>query len=218
MNETGENLAVLRVNQRVWILYDSPVFHLTHLEGLMRTELTKFTLPLLLFASASGMAGAFELSSTDITQGQIMDKRQEFQGFGCSGENLSPQLSWSGAPEGTKAFAIFAYDPDAPTGSGWWHWQAVNIPANVTSLPAGAGDPSQNLMPKGSVQLNNDYGVKGFGGACPPVGRVHRYQFTVHALSQALELPENASAALTGYMVNAHSIASSTVEALYRRD
>ncbi len=185
----------------------------------MRTALIKLTLPLLLLASASSMAGSLELSSSDITQGKAMDKRQEFQGFGCSGDNLSPQLSWSGVPEGTKAFAIFAYDPDAPTGSGWWHWQAVNIPADVTSLPAGAGDPRQKLMPEGSLQLNNDYGVKGFGGACPPAGHgVHRYQFTVHALSQTLELPENASAALTGFMVNAHSIASSTIEALYQRD
>ncbi len=185
----------------------------------MRASLIKLTLPLLLLTSASSMAGSLELSSSDITQGKAMDKSQVFQGFGCSGDNLSPQLSWSGAPEGTKAFAIFAYDPDAPTGSGWWHWQAVNIPADVTSLPAGAGDPSQSLMPKGSLQLNNDYGVKGFGGACPPAGHgVHRYQFTVHALSQELELPENASAALTGFMVNAHSIASSTIEALYQRD
>ncbi|KEA65479.1 Phospholipid-binding protein [Marinobacterium lacunae] len=148
-----------------------------------------------------------------------MDKTQEFQGFGCTGGNLSPQLSWSGAPEETKAFAILAYDPDAPTGSGWWHWQVVNIPAETTSLPAGAGDPSKDLMPQGSVQLSNDYGSKGFGGACPPIGHgVHRYQFTVHALSQELELPENASAALTGYMINAYSIASSTIEATYQRD
>ena len=131
---------------------------------------------------------------------------------------MSPQLSWSDAPKGTAAFAITAYDPDAPSGSGWWHWQIVNIPANVTSLPADAGDQSKKLAPKGSRQIDNDYGFAGFGGACPPGGHgVHRYQFTVHALSKKLELPENASGALTGYMIHAHSLASSTIEALYKR-
>ena len=95
----------------------------------------------------------------------------------------------------------------------------VNIPKNVSSLAAGAGDPSKNMVPQDSIQIINDYGVEGFGGACPPKGHgVHRYQFAVHALSKKLELPQNASGALTGYMVKAHSLASSTIEALYRRD
>jgi len=166
-----------------------------------------------LLASNSALASSLTLSSTDIANGKFMAKAQEFQGFGCSGGNQSPQLSWSGAPAGTAAFAIMLHDPDAPTGSGWWHWQLVNIPKDVTSLAAGA------VAPAGSQQMNNDYGVKGFGGACPPPKHgVHRYQFTVHALSQKLELPENASGALTGYMVKAHSLASSTIEALYQRD
>jgi len=166
-----------------------------------------------LLASNSALAGSLTLSSTDIANGKFMAKAQEFQGFGCSGGNQSPQLSWSGAPAGTAAFAIMLHDPDAPTGSGWWHWQLVNIPKDVTSLAAGA------VAPAGSQQMNNDYGVKGFGGACPPPKHgVHRYQFTVHALSQKLELPENASGALTGYMVKAHSLASSTIEALYQRE
>jgi len=166
-----------------------------------------------LLASNSALAGSLTLSSTDIANAKFMAKAQEFQGFGCSGGNQSPQLSWSGAPAGTAAFAIMVHDPDAPTGSGWWHWQLVNIPKDVTSIAAGA------MAPAGSQQMNNDYGVKGFGGACPPPKHgVHRYQFTVHALSQKLELPENASGALTGYMVKAHSLASSTIEALYQRD
>ncbi len=166
-----------------------------------------------LLASNSALADSLTLSSTDIANGKFMAKALEFQGFGCSGGNQSPQLSWSGAPAGTAAFAIMVHDPDAPTGSGWWHWQLVNIPKDVTSLAAGA------VAPAGSQQMNNDYGVKGFGGACPPPRHgVHRYQFTVHALSQKLELPENASGALTGYMVKAHSLASSTIEALYQRD
>ncbi|KAF1023924.1 MAG: hypothetical protein GAK30_00291 [Paracidovorax wautersii] len=148
-----------------------------------------------------------------------MAKAQEFEGFGCSGGNLSPQLSWSGAPKGTEAFAVFAYDPDAPTGSGWWHWQLINIPKEVTTLPTGAGDPGKNLAPAGSFSNRNDYGAVGFGGACPPAGHgPHRYQFTVYALSKKLELPEGASGALAGYMVKAHALGSSTIEALYKKD
>ena len=173
----------------------------------------------LLFFMGTVSADSFSLASKDISHGEFMKKEQEFQGFGCDGGNLSPQLSWSGAPEGTRAFAIFAYDPDAPTGSGWWHWQVVNIPLNVTSLANGAGVPNGDKMPKGSIQVANDYGVKGFGGACPPKkDSAHRYQFTVHALSKPIDLPENASGALTGYLVHAHSLASSTIEALYKRD
>ena len=174
-------------------------------------------LSITLFTSAT-LADSLSLSSTDLSHGEFMKKAQEFQGFGCSGGNLSPQLSWDGVPEGTQAFAVTAYDPDAPTGSGWWHWQLVNIPANITTLPTGAGTPSKNLTPKGSMQMRNDYGIHDFGGACPPEGHgAHRYQFTVHALSQKLELPENASGALTGYMINANSLGSSTLEALYKR-
>jgi len=164
-------------------------------------------------------AASFKLKSKDISSGALMGKSQEFQGFGCVGKNLSPQLSWSGAPAGTAAFAILVHDPDAPTGSGWWHWQIVNIPKSTISLPTGAGESSSKLLPEGSIQIKNDYGADGFGGACPPKGHgVHRYQFTIHALSRKLELPADASAALTGYMVNAHSLASSSIEALYMRD
>ena len=168
--------------------------------------------------SPLALADSFTLFSKDIAHGEFMSKAQEFHGFGCSGDNRSPQLSWAGAPEGTKAFAVLAFDPDAPTGSGWWHWQIVNIPKTVASLPAGAGDANGKLAPKGSIQISNDYGVAGFGGACPPPGHgAHRYQFTVHALDSKLELPEDASGALTGYLVNAHSLGSSTIEALYKR-
>lgn len=168
--------------------------------------------------SVSAFANNMSLISSDIKHGQFMSKAHEFNGFGCTGDNQSPQLSWSGAPKETKAFAIFAYDPDAPTGSGWWHWQVINIPANVNSLPTAAGNPSNNNLPKDSKHIRNDYGNYGFGGACPPEGHgKHRYQFTVYALSKNLKLPEGASAALTGYMVNAHSLANATLEAYYER-
>jgi Raf kinase inhibitor-like YbhB/YbcL family protein len=170
--------------------------------------------------SSAAFADSFTLASKDIAQGQFMAKAQEFNGFGCDGGDLSPQLQWSDAPKGTKSFAITAYDPDAPTGSGWWHWQIVNIPITVTEVAAGSGSTNKDLAPKGSMQISNDYGSKGFGGACPPKGHgVHHYRFTVHALSvDKLELPEGASGALTGYMINANTIATSTIEALYKRD
>ncbi len=170
--------------------------------------------------STSVFAGKLTLTSNDIAQDEFMPKTQEFNGFGCSGGDLSPQLKWSDSPEGTKSFAITAYDPDAPTGSGWWHWQLVNIPKNITQIATGAGSIETNLAPLGSMQIKNDYGSRGFGGACPPSGHgVHRYRFTVHALSvEKLDLPEDASGALTGYMINANTIESSTIESLYKRD
>jgi Raf kinase inhibitor-like YbhB/YbcL family protein len=181
-----------------------------------------FTLVTLLALSYSSavFADTFKLSSQDIAQGELMPKAQEFTGFGCEGGDLSPQLEWSNVPKGTKSFAITAYDPDAPTGSGWWHWQIVNIPNTVTEVAAGAGSTKKNLAPKGSMQIENDYGSRGFGGACPPKGHgVHHYRFTVHALSvEKLELPAGASGALAGYMINANTIATSTIESLYKRD
>ncbi len=172
-----------------------------------------------LLISTFAYAEDFQLKSSDIAQDKLMPKAQEFNGFGCNGSNLSPQLSWTGAPKGTVAFAILLHDPDAPTGSGWWHWQVINIPSDINSLKTGAGDVAKNLLPKGSVMIENDYGFKGFGGACPPEGNgIHHYNFTIHALSKKLDLPKNASGALTGYNVKANSIASATITALYKRE
>jgi len=180
----------------------------------------KFITVLSLSISVSANASTLTLSSHDITQGKFMDKAQEFDGFGCTGDNLSPHLKWSNVPKGTKSFAITAYDLDAPTGSGWWHWQIVNIPKNITEIPTGAGDINQEMAPLGSKQIDNDYGIKGFGGACPPSGHgVHHYRFSIHALSvEKLDLPTNASGALTGYMIKANTIESNTIESLYKRD
>ena len=149
-----------------------------------------------------------------------MSKEHEFNGFGCTGGDKSPHLKWSGIPEGTKSFAITVYDPDAPTGSGWWHWQVVNIPVSVTELATDAGNTQKVAVPDGSMQIKNDYGIRGFGGACPPKGHgVHHYRFTIHALSvEKLDIPEQASGALAGYMINAHTIESSTLVSLYQRD
>ncbi|GLQ33557.1 YbhB/YbcL family Raf kinase inhibitor-like protein [Litoribrevibacter albus] len=170
-----------------------------------------------LFATASAHAD-MTLTSSDINAGEKMPKAQEFAGFGCSGSNLSPQLSWANAPANTKSFAITAYDPDAPTGSGWWHWVVANIPASVSSLESGAGSDN-STMPAGSQTFRTDYGSKGFGGACPPEGdKAHRYQFKVFALDvDTLELPADGSAALVGYYLNAHALETATLEALYQR-
>jgi len=185
----------------------------------MRTSIKLISILSLSF-SASVFADTLTLSSQDIADGEFMAKTQEFNGFGCSGSDVSPHLKWSGAPKGTKSFAITAYDPDAPTGSGWWHWQVVNIPSNVMELSAGSGNTKKELTPEGSMQIVNDFGSRGFGGACPPPGHgVHHYRFTVHALSvDKLSLPEDASGALAGYMINSKTIESSTIESLYKRD
>ncbi|HVL01609.1 MAG TPA: YbhB/YbcL family Raf kinase inhibitor-like protein [Dongiaceae bacterium] len=176
------------------------------------------TLTLLLLAGAA-QADSFTLQSSDIKAGGPLTQAQVFKGFGCDGDNRSPQLSWSHAPAGTKSFAITAYDPDAPTGSGWWHWVAFNIPANVTTLPSNAGNPATGLAPAGIVQSRTDFGTVGFGGACPPKGHgKHRYQFTVHALSvEKLDLGDQVPAAMVGYNLNAHSLGKATLEATYER-
>ncbi len=173
----------------------------------------KFLLSILLAVSivSPAFASDFRISSSDIAEGAQLKTAHVFQGFGCDGGNTSPALSWENAPAGTKSFAVTVYDPDAPTGSGWWHWFAFNIPADVSELSSGA------TLPEEAVALSNDYGSVGFGGACPPPGEVHRYQFTVHALSTVLEIDASVSNALAGFMVNANSIASSTITAVYSR-
>ncbi|WP_284359507.1 YbhB/YbcL family Raf kinase inhibitor-like protein [Candidatus Phycosocius spiralis] len=166
--------------------------------------------------ASSAWAEEFRLSSTSIAEGAKLSPTQVFEGFGCHGGNQSPQLTWTNAPVGTKSYAITAYDPDAPTGSGWWHWNVVNIPASVTELPTDAS--RKGALPKGAMEIRNDYGVSGFGGACPPPGEMHRYIFTVHALGiDKLDLPKEASNALAGFMIRANSIGKASITAVYNR-
>src|SRR5574340_123730 len=127
-------------------------------------------------------AFAFELSSTEVPANGAVGLKHVFNGFGCNGQNVSPELTWKDVPAGTKSFAVTVFDPDAPTGSGWWHWVVYNIPANVTSLPAGAGADGGKSLPEGAEMGRTDFGSKAYGGACPPPGKPHRYVFTVHAL------------------------------------
>ncbi len=167
----------------------------------------------------AGTAGAeeFTLTSSDL-KGQLT-QAQVFAGFGCSGKNISPALKWVNPPRGTKSFAVTVYDPDAPTGSGWWHWVIFNIPAGVTELKADAGRIEKKLAPPGSVQSITDYGKPGFGGACPPKGdKPHRYIFTVYALSVAkLDLDEKASPAMVGYFLNSNVIAKASLISYYQQ-
>lgn len=162
---------------------------------------------------------AFTLTSPDIADGSTIAQSFEFDGFGCSGRNQSPVLRWSGAPEGTKGFAVNVYDPDAPTGSGFWHWYVIDLPASVSELPANAGAKGGAHLPAGARQIRNDYGQYAWGGMCPPPGdKPHRYIFTVHALSvERIDVPDDAPAALAGFMVNAHTLANASFTATYGR-
>ncbi|OQX35705.1 MAG: kinase inhibitor [Oceanospirillales bacterium LUC14_002_19_P2] len=160
----------------------------------------------------------FQLNSQDISPLRMMANKQEYNSFGCNGSNVSPAISWTGAPPGTKSFALMVYDPNAPTGSGFWQWQMINIPASETSLKEGAGDVNRKVAPKGAVQMRNDYGFYGYGGPCPPQGSVHLYEFVLHALDvDKVSVPKDASGALTGYVVNAHTIDTATITAPFAR-
>ena len=158
-------------------------------------------------------ADNFTLKSSEL-KGQLTNK-QVFSGFGCTGENISPELSWENAPKNTKSFAITVYDPDAPTGSGWWHWVVFDILKNKTNLSSGFG----NIDSKDAIQSVTDDGKSGFGGACPPLGdKAHRYIFTVHALDvETLGLDKNATPALVGFMLNSHTLAKSSLISYYGR-
>jgi Raf kinase inhibitor-like YbhB/YbcL family protein len=157
----------------------------------------------------------FSVTSSDITDGQTLANAHVYSG--CGGANLSPQLAWSGLPNGTKSIAITAYDPDAPTGSGWWHWLAFNIPADVEYINTGVNlkqDVNADI-----IEGRNDYGEYGYGGACPPEGDpAHNYIFTIWALDVAkLDLDDNASAATIGFHLNVHAIAKGQISATYGR-
>lgn len=165
-------------------------------------------------------ANRFALSSPDVEADGEIDSSFEYNGFGCNGRNQSPALMWEHAPEGTRSFAISVHDPDAPTGSGWWHWRVVNIPADVSELSRNAGNVNGRGLPEQAIQVRNDYGDKGWGGVCPPAGgSAHRYTFTIHALdTEQLDIPEDASPALAGFMIYQHEIARAGFIATYARD
>lgn len=158
---------------------------------------------------------SFPVTSSDISHGEPLPLRHVTAGAG--GDDVSPQLAWSGAPAATQSFAVTCYDPDAPTTSGWWHWQLVNLPADLDSLPRGAGSPDGALLPPGAVQFRNDYGFFGFGGAGPPAGDMaHRYFFAVHALDVPhLDLDRGTPNAIVGFQLVAHTLARGLIVATY---
>ena len=161
--------------------------------------------------------GSFTLTSK--TLGGNSTTMEEFNGFGCTGENTSPQLSWANAPEGTKSFAITMYDPDAPTGSGWWHWVVFDIPSDVNELLRNAGNIEKGLMPKDAIQSITNYGVPGYGGPCPPENHgIHQYIITVHALKvDKLGLDANTNPAVVGYYLWNNTIAKASLVTYYER-
>ena len=178
------------------------------------------SLAALAISSGAVQAQSFELASADIAPGQTIGQRFVFNGFGCTGQNISPALSWKNAPAGTQSFAVMVHDPDAPTGgAGFWHWVAVNIPATTTALAQGAGTADGKGLPAGTLQIATDFGTPGWGGPCPPVGDApHHYNFTVYALKVAkLALPANATASLTGFMVNGNALGKATLSGRFGR-
>jgi len=164
-------------------------------------------------------AARFALRSPNFRANGPIGMEHVYNGFGCSGKNLSPALQWSGAPAGTKSFALLCHDPDAPTGgAGWWHWLVLNIPASTGGLELDAGNADGANLPDGAVQIATDFGAPGYGGPCPPPGdKPHRYVFTLYALKVDRLDPGGGTASLAGYMVNGNAIGKATLVGRFGR-
>ena len=162
---------------------------------------------------------SFEVTSTDVKDGAALPTQHLSGIFGAGGEDISPQLSWSGFPSETKSFVVTCYDPDAPTACGFWHWAVVDIPASVTSLPSGAGDETGSGLPPGAFQLRNDAGLARYLGAAPPPGHgPHRYFFVVHAVGvETLGIPREASNAFLGFNLFSQTLARATLVCSHER-
>jgi Raf kinase inhibitor-like YbhB/YbcL family protein len=154
---------------------------------------------------------SFTVTSTDVSDGRPLDEL--FAHTSVGGKNLSPQLAWSGFPAETRGFVVTCFDPDAPTGSGFWHWVLVNLPASTTELPRGV-DP----LPEGAFCVRNDYGENNYGGSAPPPGdRPHRYVFAVHAIDvDTLDVPPEASPAYVGFNLAFHTLARATIRPTFQ--
>ena len=163
---------------------------------------------LLATAAGSAFAAPFTLTSPAFKNGGSIEQKNAGNTMGCTGDNKSPALEWKNPPAGTKSFALMVHDPDAPTGSGFWHWIVYNIPADATALPEGAGDAAGTGLPKGAAQGNTDMGKPGYVGPCPPPGSPkHHYNFTLFALKvDKLDIPAGATAAYVGFNANANAI------------
>jgi hypothetical protein len=180
----------------------------------------KKIIAVIVFILCSGCGGKkFMINSPEIEHKGRIQSAQVFSGFGCTGKNQSPSLIWKNPPEGTKSFALFVYDPDAPTGSGWWHWIVYNLPVKVRLLPTDAGREDGSLLPLGAVHGKTDFNTLGYGGPCPPAGgKPHRYIFTLYALKiEKLPLQPYATAAMIGFVVNQNAIAKTSFLGYYSR-
>ena len=169
-------------------------------------------------AACAGERG-FHLASGALHDGDTLPPTHVYKGGGCEGGNRSPTLAWSGAPDGTRSYAVTMFDPDAPTGHGWWHWLAYDLPARATSLPEDAGSTNGAALPAGARQARNDFGAIGYGGACPPAGdRPHRYIITVYALPVAgLAVPASASATQVDATLKRIALANARLTLRYGR-
>ncbi|WP_346623597.1 YbhB/YbcL family Raf kinase inhibitor-like protein [Blastococcus montanus] len=161
----------------------------------------------------------FSVTSSDVSDGQVLPMPHVSGVMGAGGEDRSPQLSWSGFPEGTRSFAVTVFDPDAPTASGFWHWAVTNVPASVTELPSGAGDKDAPQVPEGAVQLRNDGGFAGYVGAAPPAGHgPHRYFVVVHAVdTDRLDVDADTTPAVLGFNLFFHTLARATMVVTYEQ-
>ena len=166
-----------------------------------------------LFLIQQSAAVAFELKSKDVAANSTISQEFVFQGMGCNGANKSPELHWSGAPKETKSFAVTVYDPTAPTGSGFWHWVVINIPAKTTSM-----EKAWSSAGTGALEIASDFGTPNYGGPCPPPGKPHTYIFTVHALNtEKIDLPSGATNAFARFMIEGATIKKAKFTANYGR-
>lgn len=182
----------------------------------MKRSLSLVATACMLGASLPALAGGFTLTSPVMKAGGPFAVAHVLDGYGCKGGNISPALNWTGAPAGTQSYALTVYDPDAPTGSGWWHWVVVNIPASATGLAEGIGGKGQ--LPSGALETRTDFGKPGYGGACPPPGKPHRYIFKLYALKTGkLDVGADASGAMVGYFLKQAALAEASLTVLYGR-
>jgi Raf kinase inhibitor-like YbhB/YbcL family protein len=182
-----------------------------------RSHMKKILIVSFLLFNNLAFAQGFNLKTSSFDAKKFLTDKHVYNGFGCSGNNVSPALEWSNAPEGTKSFAITVYDPDAPTGSGWWHWTLVNIPSTMMKIEESASGAKK--LPAGSIEGRTDFGTSGYGGACPPEGdKPHRYIFTVYALKiDKLDINNDTPGAMVGFNLNANSLGKATFTVKYGR-